>query len=503
MRGTLAYEESRRPSASPWSASRRQAVVGSLWAVGMVVGLGAVMFAVRSHLSVATTALVLVVPVVAGVAIGGFPAGVAATVAGFLVYDFVFIPPYYTLYVGAAQNWTALGVYAAVMVIMARVVSQLNVARREAQWRAAEVRRLFDLSELLVRESPLPEVLQTVVGAVSQAFNLDGAALLFPSEGRLSLVASVGTPLSEEELDHLGPASSSPVSLESARVHPGDVQAVPLVASGEAIALLALRGLPPSGHGNELLQAFANHLALALERAELREEALRAQLLGEVDRLRRSLVGAVSHDLRTPLASIKVSASTLADPEASLGRSDVRELAGLIDEQADRLERLVSNLLDMTRIQSGALELRRQPCAVGDLVAGAISLLGSPERERVIWRFGTDVPLVDVDHVLIRQVLANLIDNATRYSPTDSKVTVEAVARPDGRVEVSVTDEGSGIPPDERSNVFEMFNRREAGGRGGLGLAIAQAFVEAHGQQIWIDDGIPRGARFVFTLPGA
>ena len=468
--------------------------------MGMVVALGAVMFAVRSHLSVATTALVLVVPVVAAVAIGGFTAGVVATAAGFLVYDFVFIPPYYTLYVGAAQNWVALGVYAAVMVIMARVVAQLNVARSEAQWRAAEVRRLFDLSELLVRESALPELLETVVAAVRQAFDLEGAALLLPSKGRLDLVASVGRELSEEELEHLGTASSTPVSLETARVRPGDVQALPLVASGEAIALLALRGLPRARRGNELLHAFANHLALALERAQLREEAVRAQLLGEVDRLRRSLVGAVSHDLRTPLSSIKVSASTLSDPEASLDPADVRELAGLIDEQADRLERLVSNLLDMTRIQSGALEVRRQPIELGDLVAEALSLLGPGERARVAWRGSSELPLVQVDHVLIRQVLANLIDNATRYSPADSMVVVDAVVGPDGTVEVSVSDEGRGVAPDERLTIFEMFNRREAGGRGGLGLAIAHAFVEAHGGRIWLDDTVGSGARFVFTL---
>ena len=469
----------------------------------MVMAMGAIMFAVRSHLSVATTALVLVVPVVAGVAIGGFPAGVVATAAGFLLYDFVFIPPYYTLYVGAAQNWVALGVYAVVMVITARVVAQLNVARKEAQARAVAARRLFDLSELLVREAPLPELLQTVVASARQAFDLEGAALLLPSDGKLSLVASVGVPLSDDELHHLASSSSSPVSLESARVRPGEVQAVALVASGQAIALLALRGLPSAGHGSEQLQAFVNHLALALERAQLRDEAVRAQLLTEMDRLRRSLVGAVSHDLRTPLASIKVSASALSDPESSLGPKDVRELAGLIDEQADRLERLVSNLLDMTRIQSGSLELRRQPSEVRDLVSEALSLLGAPERERVSWRGATELPLVEVDHVLVRQVLVNLIDNATRYSPPGTKVIVDAVARQDGRVEVSVTDDGRGIPADQRSSIFEMYSQGEAGGRGGLGLAIAQAFVEAHGQRIWLDEAVSNGARFAFTLPVA
>lgn len=483
-------------------ASAHQAVAGGLLAVALVAALGGVMFPLRSHLSAATSALVLVIPVVAGVAVGGFSAGVVATAAGFLLYDLVFIPPYYTLNVGAVQNWTALGVYAAVMVITARVVAELNVARTEAQARAAEVRRLFDLSELLVRESTLAEVLATIVKATRRAFGLNGVALFLPSDGQLRLMASDGVPLSEEELGRLGPGDR-PVSLESARVASGGVQVLPLVASGQPIALLALRGLPAGRRSSELLGVFANHLALTLERAELREEAVRAQLLGEVDRVRRSLMGAVSHDLRTPLASIKLSASTLADPDAQIDTADVKELGELIDEQADRLERLVSNLLDMTRIQSGALELRRQTTDVGDLVAEALSMLSPAEGQRVRWRSTTALPLVDVDHVLIRQVLANLIDNATRYSPPGSPVTVAAVALEGGQVEVSVNDCGPGIAADERTSVFQMFNRREAGGRGGLGLAIAHAFLEAHGQRIWVADGVPHGARFVFTLPAA
>lgn len=463
------------------------------------------MFPLRSHLSVATTALVLVVPVVVGVAAGGFMAGIVATATGFLVYDFVFIPPYYTLSVGAAQNWTALGVYAVVMVVVARVVARVNVARAEAQLRAAEVRRLFDLSELLVRESSVPELLDTIVNTVVSAFDLDGAALLLPVDERLELVASAGAPLSELELDQLSASPRVPVSLETALVQRGGIQAVALAASGQAIGLLALRGLPGGRRDHELLRAFANHLALALERAQLREQAVRAQLLEEVDRLRRSLVGAVSHDLRTPLATIKVSASTLLDTEVPVSLADAQELVGLIDVQADRLDRLVSNLLDMTRIQSGALELRRQPTTVAELVDEALAVLGpSADLERVQWRAPADLPLVDVDHVLICQVLANLIDNATRYAPEDTPVTISATCSPGGEVEVAVTDGGPGVATDERASIFEMFNRREAGGRGGLGLAIAQAFVEVHGQRIWVEGGnAGAGARFVFTLPTA
>ena len=483
--------------------SVHQRTAGSIFAVGLVVALGAVMFPLRGHLSVATTALVLVVPVVVGVAVGGFVAGVVATTAGFLVYDFVFIPPYYTLSVGAAENWTALGVYAVVMVVVAQVVARLNAARGEAQLRAAEVRRLFDLSELLVRESSMPELLEAIVTTAVSAFDLDGAALLLPGNDRLELVASAGAPLSAQELHQLSVPAGVPVSIDSAVVRRGAVQAVALAVSGRAIGLLALRGLTASRGGNELLRAFANHLALTLERAQLQEKAVRAHLLEEVDQLRRSLVGAVSHDLRTPLATIKVSTSTLLDPDAHVDQAGARELLGLIDLQADRLDRLVANLLDMTRIQSGALELRRSVTTVGDLLAEALSVLGPASGVgRVEWRAPPDLPMVDVDHVLVCQVLANLIDNATRYSPPGTPVRVSA-RQDKGSVEVAVADQGPGVAPDERDNIFEMFNRREAGGRGGLGLTIAKAFLDAQGQRIWVEEADGGGASFVFTLPVA
>ena len=487
---------------APRSVSRRQAVVGSVSAVAMVIGLGAAMFPLRGHLSIATTALILVIPVVIAVAIGGVVAGIVATAAGFLVYDFIFIPPYNTLYVGAAENWVALGVYVIVTIVIAQVVARMNAARREARLRVAEVRRLFDLSELLVRESSMPDLLTTIVETVRRAFDLDSAALLLPVGEGLELVATSGAPLSELELHQVSVDRAVPVSLEAGVVQRGGIQAVALVASGRGIGLLALRASGGASKDSELLRAFANHLALALERAELGEYAVRAQLLEEVDRLRRSLLGAVSHDLRTPLATIKVSASTLVESSAKVTGPDIRKLGELIVGQADRLERLVSNVLDMTRIQSGALELRRQPTAVADLVDEALSVLGSlAELERVQWQAPADLPLVDVDHVLICQVLANLIDNATRYAPGDTQVTISARHSQDGAVEVAVADRGPGVPANERTSIFQMFNRREAGGRGGLGLAIAQVFVEAHGQRIWIDESDGPGARFVFTLP--
>jgi two-component system sensor histidine kinase KdpD len=231
---------------------------------------------------------------------------------------------------------------------------------------------------------------------------------------------------------------------------------------------------------------------------------LHVELLEEVDRLRRSLIGAVSHDLRTPLATIKVASSTFLDKTSELSGDDAYELHSLIDMQADRLTRLVTSLLDMTRIQSGALEVRPRPRRLRDLVAEAVAELQSALAERDVDVLVPDgLPLVKVDPLLIVQVLTNLLDNANRHGPPGTPITVAAGALKSGRVCVSVSDSGPGVPASERQAVFEKFVRFDTGGRSGLGLAIAKAFVEAHGDQIWVEDAPGGGARFVFTLPAA
>ncbi|MST33590.1 DUF4118 domain-containing protein, partial [Acidimicrobiaceae bacterium USS-CC1] len=471
---------------------------GSAAAVVLTAALAVALVPLRSHLSVATVALVLVVPVVVGVAVGGFAAGALATAVGFLTYDFVFIPPYYTLSVGTAQNWTALGVYAVVMVVVSRVVGRVETARAEAQSRARELRRLFDVSELLVRDASAAALLDGIVRAVRRAFELDGAALLLPTAGGLTLAASSGTALADDELQALSAGARPPAGSQ--------LRVVALVISGRPAGLLALRGGRVADRaGEDLLRAFANHLALALERSQLQEQALRAGVLEEVDRLRRGLVSAVSHDLRTPLATIKVATSTLLDPAAPPPPEDAHELLELVDGQANRLDRLVTNLLDMTRIQAGALELRRSPVALAALFEDARARVGAPgEPGRVRLQADGDLPLVDVDRVLVGAVLANLLDNALSYSPADEAVTVVADRDGPGRVVVTVADRGPGLPEGAGgSGLFESIARREAGGAGGLGLAIVQAFVEAHGEQVWVEPREGGGSRVRFTLPVA
>jgi two-component system, OmpR family, sensor histidine kinase KdpD len=480
-----------------------RSLLGSITGIVTSVGLGVAMLAFRSHLSIASVALVLVVPVVAGVIIGGFRAGVASVAVGFLTYDFLFIPPYYRLTVGDAQNWMVLGVYVVVMLLVARVVAHLESARSEAQRRADETRRLFELSELLVEDSSVEDLLETIVRAVATVFEVSGVALLVPEEGRLEIAASAGEPLTRDQLRRLDPRSGVPVSLGTGPGAPHEVRTVALTAAGRPVGIFAMRGSPDSEADRALLRTFANHAALALERAQLREQALRSELLEEVDRLRHALMGAVSHDLRTPLATMKVASSTLLNPAHPLSDADAHELHGLIDMETDRLTRLVTNLLDMTRFDAGVLEVRRGRQSVPALVNEAVKALRPTLGERTVRTAMADqLPEVDVDQVLIGQVLANLLDNADRHSPPNSQITVTGERRHD-RIAISVADAGPGVPVKEREAVFDRFVRFDTGGRSGLGLTIAKTFVEAHGEHIWVEEAPGGGARFVFTLPPA
>ncbi|HTT89218.1 MAG TPA: ATP-binding protein [Acidimicrobiales bacterium] len=481
----------------------RRWLAGSVIGVVTAVACGAAMLPVRSHLATATAAVVLVVPCVAGVVAGGLVAGLVSVAAGFFVYDYLFVRPYGTLTVTSSQDWVALAVYVVVTLLVAGLVVSLDRAREASAGREANARYLLELSELLLVDKPVSELGEEVVKWAHDVLGLDGVALLLSVEGRLEVVASSGTPITSDELSRLQPEARLPVPLSTGTSN-NVVQTLALASAGRPVGLLVMRNVPSEPTTRELLPIVGNHLAVALERAQLRERIVRAEVLEEIDRLRHSLIGAVSHDLRTPLATIKVASSTFLDRSSDLSPVDADELHNLIDLQADRLTRLVNSLLDMTRIQSGTLEVRRRPWSLTDVVNEALAELHSSLVDRRVDVFiPGHIPFVDVDPLLVAQVLANLVDNANRHGPPGTAVTVSATMAVGGRVRVAVTDEGPGVPLAERDAIFERFVRFDTGGRSGLGLAIAKAFVEAHGDRIWVETAPGGGARFMFTLPVA
>ncbi len=480
----------------------KRSALGILAAVACISSLSAVMVPLRSHLSIATTALVLVIPVVVGVVIGGRAAGVVSVAAGFLFYDFFFIPPYLTLTVGASQNWVALGVYVVVMILVSQVVSRMNVAREEARRQSREIGELFEFSRLLVEDRALDELLSSVVTTVAEVFSAGQVAILLPDQDRLRLVASAGAPLSEAQLSALLVPAGSLMTVGPRRGQANGLSVLALSAAGRPVGLLALTAEAVSVDRREPLMLFANQIALSVERVQLRDKALSARVADEMARLAKTMVGAVSHDLRAPLATIKAAASTLADGDVSLDEETELSLVEMIDVQADRLADLVENLLDMSRIQTGVLKPRRVVVSLSELLSSVVGHVDT-RGHKVVIDCTDPLPLLDVDPVLVGRVVSNLLENAVRYSPAGASITVRAVRTGPAEVTVSVADRGPGIARARHGEVFDTLRRRDVDSGAGFGLVIAKTFVEAHGGRIWVADAPGGGTVLSFTLPAA
>jgi len=284
------------------------------------------------------------------------------------------------------------------------------------------------VSGLLLEDKPLEELLPAIVTTLADVFRARQVVLLLPAAGHLEVAATAGDPLSAEQLRRVVPPPGTPGSVGWQSGEQGDLLLLALTASGRPVGLLALSGQAAGPGEREPLLLFANQIALAVERAQLREQALRTRLTEEVARLAKTLVAAVAHDLRAPLSSIKASSSTLSDPDLDLSPQARQNLAQLIDVQADRLADLVSNLLDMSRIQAGVLEPRRSLTQVADLVASVSADLGPVLRGHAIaTQIAADLPPVEVDPTLISRVLINLVQNAIR-SRSRSRLLIRAPA---------------------------------------------------------------------------
>lgn len=483
--------------------NRQQPLKGTLLTVISLTVVSLAMFFIRSHISFATTALVLVIPVILGVTVGGFEVGIVGIILGFLIYDYVFIPPYYTLTVGATQNWIALGVYVIVVLIVSRVVSNLKNARSYALEREHHARQLFELSKSLMGEKKLPQLLETIVSSVQSTFNFDSVVLLLEADGKLEIASHAGKPLNDADLQLLIPDYGEPATLRKVGGSGQNaIISLALTAGGKPVGLLAILGnIPDVDSDTQLLATFANNAALAIEQAQLKEQVLKTELLEEKDRWRRAILGSVSHDLRTPLASIKAAASALHQTDAIIADALKDELFETILTQTDRLTRLVVNLLDITRIEAGVLQPNLAVVEISELIEEGISALGgSAPVEKIRIEGCSKEHFVIADHILIAQVIANLLDNALRYSPNRELVSIE-IRENDSKLFVSVNDSGPGVPKEVKDQIFEMFQQDSSGGRAGLGLAIAKAFIDAHQAKIEVDDSQYGGARFTFSLP--
>lgn len=447
-----------------------------LWGLGLVAaGLPlctVALASMRSTLSLPSDLLIYLLAVVAIAVVGGVvPAVVGAVVAGLLL-NYWFTPPYHTLTIARRDHLFALVVFLVVAVTVSVTVDLSARLRLRAARSGAEAATLTRLAEQPLAEHSLPGVLEQV----RTAFGMDAVALLRrDSADRWVAVDSVGAgrDWSDGEGDIVQPANDR----------------LRLVGWGPALF----------AEDHRVLSAYAAAALRAMQTQELAGQAARSRELAAVDRLRSALLAAVGHDLRTPLASIKASVSTLRQDDVTWTVAESAELLATIEESADRLDDLVANLLDMSRLQAGAVSVQSQPVPMDEAVHQA--LLGLPD-DLVEVPESEVFPVVTADPGLLERVLANLIANAVRFAPSDRPVSVTA-AREGNIAHLYVVDHGPGVAAKDRDRMFAPFQRLDDRGvRGvGLGLAIARGFTEAMGGTLVASETPGGGLTMTVSLP--
>jgi two-component system, OmpR family, sensor histidine kinase KdpD len=396
--------------------------------------------------------------------------------------------------------------------VVSRLTQRIRVQADAAQYRERRTASLYSMSRELAATRAARNLAAVAAGHVHEVFAARIAILLAALDGKLENAASGDNAFTPDDKEmavatwafsHDKPAGMGTDTLPSSRA-----LYLPMRGAQGPIGILGV--MPEGAHGlsnteqRGLLDMFASQIASALERARLAEEAQRANLQMEAERLRSSLLSAVSHDFRTPLSVITGSASALLEPESNLTPAARRDLVETIHEEAQRLNHLVRNLLDMTRIAAGAVKVTKEWQPIEGVIGAALGRLEEPlEGRRVGVVIAPNLPLVPIDAALVEQVLINLLENAAKYTPAASPIDISA--HHDGRdVVIEVADRGSGIPKELSERIFEKFYRlpreREGGGAG-LGLAICRGVVEAHGGRIWVDPREGGGSVFRFSLP--
>ncbi len=491
-------------------ATRSQAHLAEyLWSGLLVLLATGAAAATRSWLAPADQVMVFLLVIMVVAARFGRGPSLVASALSVAAYDFVFVPPYYTFAVSNERHVLTFVVMFAVGVLISSLT--LRIRRQELNARERETRTaaLYSLSRDLGTALDGAAVTDVIVRHAADVLE-SGATVLVPAiGGALARGHTVGeVPLEAAEegvarwvLQHGRPAGLGTDTLPGSRV-----TCLPLRTGPDVLAVLVLS--PGAGHAMQLanrdfLDAFVRQGALALDRTRLADDAKASALRAKTEEMRSSLLSAVSHDLRTPLAAITGASSSLRDDSARMSASQRNELVEMISEEAVRLERLVSNLLDMTRVESGGLVVHREWVPLEELVGAAQTRLERALAGRAVTTtLPADLPLVSVDPVLFEQVFVNLLENATKYTPTGSPLDIGA--RVEGHeVVIEVADRGPGIPPEALESVFDKFYRGPHVGVGGvgLGLPICRGIVQAHGGTMRAHPRPGAGAVFRITLP--
>ena len=448
---------------------------------------------------------------VAALRLGRGPASLAA-VLNVAAFDFCFVPPRFSFAVHDFQYLVTFGAMLVTTLVIATLVASVRAQSRVAGARERRTSLLYGMSRELAATRGIDNLARVAVRHVAETFASRAVVLTPEPGGRLQrprgapLAGSLrGAELSVAQwvMDHDRPAGLGTDTLPAA-----SAQYLPLKGSHKTLGVLAVRPtqrrrllLPEQRH---LLETFAGQIALAMERAQLADDAEGARVAAETEGLRNTLLASISHDLRTPLAVIAGASSALNDAALALDPQARRQLAQSIETKAHEMSELISNVLDLMRFEAGEVRLRRDWQAADDLVGAALQRLeGRFGDHRISVALPEDLPEVQVDGALITQVLVNLLENAIKHTPSGTLIGISAAA--DEQVlRIAIDDNGPGLPPGDPQRLFGKFQRGRAEsnvGGAGLGLAICRAIVESHGGNISATASASGGARFSFTLP--
>jgi two-component system sensor histidine kinase KdpD len=440
-----------------------------------------------------TVALTLLLAILAISAQWGLAEASLASVVAVLEFNYYFLPPVGTLTIADPQNWVALVAFLVTSVTASQLSARARRRAAEAEERRREVERLYTLVQGVMLSGNPRSTIRELLGKVLQIFQVRGAAFYSAAAEEFVRSGPESAPASEHdlkvaaELDH--PSTDEKRSLVLAPVRLG----------ARPLGGLGLVGTPLSA---AVVRAIADLIAISMERARALEEAGHAEAVRQSELLKVALLDALAHDIKTPLTSIKAAVTGLL---GSPHNEPDTELLTIIDEETNRLNELAAEVIAMARIEAGKLHLERRPVNVDEIVSGALNELDPAWKGRALrLEVAPHLPPMDADPEFIQQVLKQLLDNALKYSPEASPITISAT-RKDARIVIGVADRGPGIEENERSRIFEKFFRgrshRFAVKGTGMGLPIAKGIVEAHGGKIWVESEPGQGSAFFFSLP--
>jgi two-component system sensor histidine kinase KdpD len=464
--------------------SRSRENSGYVAAIILVAGTTGAALLLARAIGIGSVALIYLVPVLAAATLRGLRAGLVASLASALAYNFFFTEPRHTLRINDPANVVTVAIFLLVAVVTSQLAARLRAAAGEAAARADRNATLIGLARQLLGCGTDAAIADTLCRETGKLFSLN-TVFLSPDDG---LKVLAGHPFSWE-VDAIN-ATAARVALETrestgrgtARFGAADWTFYPLRAGGRVVGVLGLARDDGSTTVDEtampLLDSILDQAALALDRVRLEQDMIGVAALRERDRLRGALLSSVSHDLRTPLTAVLGAAAELRR------RGPADPVLESLEAEALRLDRLIGNLLDMVRVEAGAIRLNIEPLDLEDAVRTAARDVAPSLVDRVLrLDMPGDLPLVQADPQLLHHCLINLLDNAGRHSPPGSLVLVE-VTEDDGGLSLSIVDEGKGIPKGQELAVFEVFRRLEGSDRSGgtgLGLAIVRGFAEAMG----------------------